>query len=306
MLTAVPVRRLAAFEYQGQALAPAEQQRLAELFGITTQALEAGMVSRTIAQPTLTPGQAQVLAVLAATAALAWGLQMSSDSTILESIGNQALGSFASGPQAAAIFRSAPTITSTPTATTAPTITNTPTATTAPTITNTPTATATSTPTQTPTATATTIPTNTPPPLPTVDTGKPGRCPLVPARGRVIVTQGYGVGTHAPAATWGALDLAVAGGATAGATVVATHSGYVRVALNTWPAGNYVSVASNTGWRTGYSHLQTVLVNDGDYVEAGTPIGLVGSTGYSTGPHLHYDTWLDGVNLDPAPVLACP
>ncbi|HEY0734628.1 MAG TPA: hypothetical protein VGD69_06955, partial [Herpetosiphonaceae bacterium] len=128
VLTAVPVRRLAAFEYQGQALAPAEQQRLAELFGITTQALETGLISRTAAQPALTPGQAQVLAVLAATAALAWGLQMNSDSAILESLGSQALGSFSSGSQAAAaIFRSAPTATVMPTATSTPT--HTPTAT---------------------------------------------------------------------------------------------------------------------------------------------------------------------------------
>ncbi|HEY0605125.1 MAG TPA: M23 family metallopeptidase, partial [Herpetosiphonaceae bacterium] len=230
------------------------------------------------------------------------------------------LRSFSSGSQAAAaIFRSSPTATLTPTATSTPTHTPTATATNTTTPTATSTSTPTSTPTHTPTATATStptptetplptttaIPTNAPTPQPTVDTGKPGRCPLVPARGRVIVTQGYGVGTHAPAATWGALDLAVAGGVTEGATIVATHSGYVRVALNTWPAGNYVSVLSATGWRTGYSHLQTVLVGDGDYVEAGTPIGLVGSTGYSTGPHLHYDTWLDGVNLDPSPVLSC-
>lgn len=304
VLTAVPVRRLAAFEYQGQALAPAEQQRLAELFGINVQALEAGIVSRTVAHPTLTPGQAQVLAVLAATAALAWGLQMNNDTTIIESIGNQALGSFASGPQAvAAIFQPAPTATATPTQTPTATATSTPTATPTQTLTATPTST--SLPTETPLPTATALPTSTPTPLPIVDTGKPGRCPIVPVQGHVIVTQGYGVGTHAPAAQWGALDLAVAGGPTEGTTVVATHSGKVRVALNTWPAGNYVSVSSNTGWRTGYSHLQTVLVNDGDYVEAGTPIGTIGSTGYSTGPHLHYDTWLDGVNLDPAPVLSC-
>ncbi len=143
-------------------------------------------------------------------------------------------------------------------------------------------------------------------PQPSIALSKPGRCPLVPGRGQIIVTQGYGVGTHAPAAQWGALDLAVAGGTTAGVTVVATHSGYVEVALNTWPAGNYVSIASDTGWRTGYSHLQSVLVNSGDYVEAGTPIGTVGSTGYSTGPHLHYDIWLNGINLDPSPMLFCP
>ncbi|HEY0607821.1 MAG TPA: hypothetical protein VGD58_33205, partial [Herpetosiphonaceae bacterium] len=156
VLTAVPVRRLAAFEYQGQALAPAEQQRLAELFGITAQALEAGMISRTATQSTLTPGQAQVLAVLAATTALAWGLQMNSDSAIIESIGSQTLRSFSSGSQAAAaIFRTVPTATVTPTATSTPTATatNTPTATSTPTATATSTTTPPSTPTHTPTPT---------------------------------------------------------------------------------------------------------------------------------------------------------
>jgi hypothetical protein len=307
VLTAVPVRKLAAFEYHGQALAPAEQQRLAELFGIATQALEGGLDARIVAQPTLTPAQAQILAALAATAALTWGLQVGGDPALLQTIGTQALRSFSSGRQAIATLISlAPTATttSTPAATSQPT----PTATT----TSTPTATTTRVPLPAPqpTPTATTIPTPTleptSAPQPTAETGKPHRCPIEPGRGQVIITQGYGVGTHAPAAQWGALDLAVAGDTTAGATVVATHSGYVRVALNTWPAGNYVSVASETGWRTGYSHLQTVLVNNGDFVEAGTPIGTVGSTGYSTGPHLHYDTWLDGVNLDPSPVLSCP
>ncbi len=139
----------------------------------------------------------------------------------------------------------------------------------------------------------------------TANPSEPHGCPIVPQRGRVIVTQGYGVGTHAPAAQWGALDLAVAGGTTQGTTVVATHAGRVRVVLNTWPAGNHISVSNDAGWRTGYSHLQTVLVNNGDYVEPGTPIGTVGSTGYSTGPHLDYQTWHNGVNVDPSPFVFC-
>jgi murein DD-endopeptidase MepM/ murein hydrolase activator NlpD len=301
VLTAIPVRRLAAFEYHGQALAPVEQQRLAELFGIAAPALEGGLDSRIAAQPTLTSVQAQMLAALAATAALTWGLHISSDAATFQTIGTHVLRTFSSASQAIPAFVSntpAATITATSTATASAVQTPTPTATTIATQTAQPTPTSTTIPTQA-------QPTSTQMPQPTMNAGKPDRCPIEPGNGQVIITQGYGVGTHAPAAQWGALDLAVVGDTTAGATVVATHSGYVRVALNTWPAGNYVAVASETGWRTGYSHLQTVLVNTGDFVEAGTPIGTIGSTGYSTGPHLHYDTWLDDVNVDPSPVLSC-
>jgi murein DD-endopeptidase MepM/ murein hydrolase activator NlpD len=79
----------------------------------------------------------------------------------------------------------------------------------------------------------------------------------------------------------------------------------VTVTLNSWPGGNFVSISSETGYRTGYAHLQTVLVNTGDLVQAGAQIGTVGSTGYSTGPHLHYEIWRDGVNIDPTPLLQC-
>ncbi|HEX6288467.1 MAG TPA: M23 family metallopeptidase [Herpetosiphonaceae bacterium] len=135
--------------------------------------------------------------------------------------------------------------------------------------------------------------------------GEPHRCPLEPERGSVIVVQGWGVGTHAPAAQWGGVDLIVQGGPTAGTPIVASHSGRVQVVLNSWPAGNYVAISSDAGWRTAYAHLSSVLVGNGDYVEAGTIIGTVGQTGWATGPHLHYETWRQGVNVDPAPYLFC-
>jgi murein DD-endopeptidase MepM/ murein hydrolase activator NlpD/transcriptional regulator with XRE-family HTH domain len=135
--------------------------------------------------------------------------------------------------------------------------------------------------------------------------GVPDRCPLVSPNGRVVITQQYDVGTHTPAHTWGALDLAVASGPTQGATVIATHAGTVRVVLNSWPGGNYVAVTGDAGWRTAYAHLRDVFVHDGQFVAAGTPLGTAGSTGQSTGPHLHYETWRDGVNVNPAPVLNC-
>jgi hypothetical protein len=108
----------------------------------------------------------------------------------------------------------------------------------------------------------------------------------------VVLTQGYAVGTHAPAATWGAIDLAVAGGpgATHGQPVYATHAGTVIVTPNSYPAGNHVWVVGET-YRTGYAHLASFVVQDGQAVQAGDQIGTVGSTGKSSGPHLDYQVW---------------
>jgi murein DD-endopeptidase MepM/ murein hydrolase activator NlpD len=141
----------------------------------------------------------------------------------------------------------------------------------------------------------------------------PHGCPLV-AGGWIIVTQGYGVGTHAPAATWGALDFGVDGdgdgfadpAATAGQRVVATHAGVARVYPMSWPGGNFVLVEdAQSGWSTAYAHLAVIDVVDGQFVEAGAALGSVGSTGQATGPHLHYEVRHGGVNLDPAGLVTC-
>lgn len=307
VLTAIPVRRLAEFEYHGIPLSQTEQHSIAAFFGVADQALEGGFVSRHATQPTLTKQHAQAFAMLTVTAALAWSLRVAQPAMgdMLDNMRNMSAASlpFSLVEPATATPTTVPT--ATPTMTPSPTAT----ATMTPSPTMTPTATPEPTPTTEPSPTPTAVPTAQPKPIqPQLETssgGVPHRCPVVPARGRVVITQGYGVGTHAPAAQWGALDLAVGGGVTQGTTVVASHSGHVRVALNTWPAGNFVSVSGDEGWRTSYSHLQTVLVQSGDYVEAGTPIGTIGSTGHSTGPHLDYQTWHNGVNVDPSPVLSC-
>jgi murein DD-endopeptidase MepM/ murein hydrolase activator NlpD len=334
VVTAIPVRHLAAFEYQGYPLAQEERRSLAAFFGIAETALEAGMVTRVPAQPTLTPAQAKALALLAATVALTWSLRLnrpfsppsvSTASSIFAPLAAVAPGKlFAAEPSATPT----PTPTATATATPTPTATATAAATATITATTTPTATATATPTPEPTLTPTLAPTLTPTQAPTVtprpiqsarlapqaapqlaiatdNIGDPHRCPLLPQAGRVVITQGYGVGTHAPAELWGGVDLAVGSGSTEGTPVVASHAGVVQVALNSWPGGNFVSVSSDTGWRTAYAHLQSVSVQSGQYVEAGTIIGTAGSTGNSTGPHLHFETWHNGVNVDPSPVLNC-
>ena len=142
----------------------------------------------------------------------------------------------------------------------------------------------------------------------------PRGCPVQPAQGRVVLTQGYGEGSHAPAQLWGAVDLAVDGngdgeaepGASWYVPVVATHDGRVTVTLNSVPAGNHVWVNAPDGvWRTGYSHLALVTVISGQFVRAGEQLGLMGSSGDATGPHLDYQLWRAEVNLDPTELVGC-
>lgn len=70
--------------------------------------------------------------------------------------------------------------------------------------------------------------------------------------------------------------------------------------------GNHIEIAHGGGWVTTYSHLSKILVHRGDHVEIGDLIGLVGSTGRSTGPHLHFEILHHGHVLDPFSVLGDP
>ena len=109
----------------------------------------------------------------------------------------------------------------------------------------------------------------------------------------------------------GAIDIA--SGGIMGASVVAADSGTV-VATNTgcphnWGKnyscgcsggyGNYVWINHGNGKETVYAHLTSVFVSTGQYVSAGQPLGTVGSTGHSTGAHLHFETRYNGVKYDP-------
>ena len=68
--------------------------------------------------------------------------------------------------------------------------------------------------------------------------------------------------------------------------------------------GNRVVIDHGNGVRTLYGHLQNVAVHPGDLVQAGQEIGLSGSTGNSSGPHLHFGVQQQGTWVDPAPYLA--
>jgi murein DD-endopeptidase MepM/ murein hydrolase activator NlpD len=89
-----------------------------------------------------------------------------------------------------------------------------------------------------------------------------------------------------------------------GTPVSAAAEGTVVSAGPAGTYGNLVTVRHGNGVETRYAHLSATTVKAGDHVDAGQQIGNVGTTGYSTGPHLHFEVRKDGQAIDPAPFLA--
>ncbi|MFI0797264.1 M23 family metallopeptidase, partial [Micromonospora rubida] len=93
-----------------------------------------------------------------------------------------------------------------------------------------------------------------------------------------------------------ALDFVRAdGGTTGGTPQVASAAGVARRYAQPSGAGNYVVIDHGGGWTTYYFHLSAYSVPDGAYVEQGQQIGVTGSTGNSSGPHVHYEQLYNGV-----------
>jgi murein DD-endopeptidase MepM/ murein hydrolase activator NlpD len=67
--------------------------------------------------------------------------------------------------------------------------------------------------------------------------------------------------------------------------------------------GNYVLINHHSGYRTLYAHLSRIRTRTGAYVGTGERIGDVGSTGLSTGPHLHFTVYKNGVTVNPRPLM---
>ncbi len=89
-----------------------------------------------------------------------------------------------------------------------------------------------------------------------------------------------------------------------GTPIVAAADGVVVAAdLSTVGYGNHVILAHAGGLLTLYGHLEAVMVKAGDAVKAGQVIGLLGSTGNSTGPHCHFEVRVNGTPVDPRPFL---
>jgi murein DD-endopeptidase MepM/ murein hydrolase activator NlpD len=85
----------------------------------------------------------------------------------------------------------------------------------------------------------------------------------------------------------------------AGAQVVAVASGVVTYTKERFGYGRTVEINHGNGYVTRYAHNQKVLVGVGETVKKGQPIALIGSTGRSTGPHLHFEVLKQGRAVDP-------
>jgi murein DD-endopeptidase MepM/ murein hydrolase activator NlpD len=103
------------------------------------------------------------------------------------------------------------------------------------------------------------------------------------------------------------LDIAAPLDSPVGATAdgVVVFAGQSRNALGDLVGyGNYVVVKHANGMLSVYGHLDRIEVSTGQIVQRGLVIGLCGSTGWSTGPHVHFELRVNGVPVDPAPYLA--
>ncbi len=133
-----------------------------------------------------------------------------------------------------------------------------------------------------------------------------------PCPGFYTLTSGFGPrwGTHHS-------GIDIAGGGISGAAAVSSLSGTVIHVSSGCTHnygkssscgcgggyGNYVIVQHSNGFATVYAHLSSVAVSKGQSVYQGQTVGYVGSTGFSTGPHLHYEVRLNGTRVDPEAYL---
>jgi hypothetical protein len=116
------------------------------------------------------------------------------------------------------------------------------------------------------------------------------------------MTRGFGIhpdpftGAYQP---HNGVDLA----APKGTPVYATADGVVSSASYEGGLGNLIEINHGHGLSTCYGHLSQIMVTAGHQITRGELIGLIGSTGYSTGPHLHYEVHEDGRPVDPTKYL---
>jgi murein DD-endopeptidase MepM/ murein hydrolase activator NlpD len=124
-----------------------------------------------------------------------------------------------------------------------------------------------------------------------------------PVKTDVSFTSGFGVRSdpfHAGAAMHPGIDLAGA----YGTPIYATADGTVlRAGWNSGGYGNLVELDHGRGITTRYGHMSAILVHAGEHVTRGQQIGRMGSTGRSTGNHLHYEVRIDGRAVNPIPFM---
>ncbi len=118
-----------------------------------------------------------------------------------------------------------------------------------------------------------------------------------PSSGRI--TSGYG-SRKSPTAGASSNHKGIDISASSGSSIVAAAGGTVSIATYSYSAGNYVVINHGNGLSTVYMHCSQLLVSAGDTVKAGQTIAKVGSTGYSTGSHLHFAVRKNGSYVNPS------
>ena len=111
--------------------------------------------------------------------------------------------------------------------------------------------------------------------------------------GRSNPFSGYGRDWHP------GIDIAV----DYGTPVYASAAGYVQQAGWYGGYGNYIRLGHDFGYETAYGHMSRLAVSAGSFVKKGQVIGYVGSTGYSTGPHLHFEVLKNGEQVNPSSLM---
>lgn len=123
-----------------------------------------------------------------------------------------------------------------------------------------------------------------------------------PVPGYTKITSQFGMRVH-PITGIYKLHTGVDVSAPIGANFIAANDGIVVKAEMTGAYGNMVMIDHGGGISTLYAHGSEILVNVGQAVKKGDPVLKVGSTGYSTGPHAHFEVRKDGIPVNPIPFI---
>lgn len=126
---------------------------------------------------------------------------------------------------------------------------------------------------------------------------------IVPMAYYTMVTSPYGWRVHPVTGEQQSFHSGIDLAAGYGTPIYAARSGLVTTSGYHWSFGNYVVINHGDGYSTLYAHMQERACSEGDRVYQGEVIGYVGSTGESTGPHLHYTVYYNGETVNPAAYL---
>ncbi|POH72479.1 M23 family metallopeptidase [Arthrobacter glacialis] len=127
---------------------------------------------------------------------------------------------------------------------------------------------------------------------------------LVPPLAALTVTSPFGYRTNPLSGAGGEMHTGIDFGGACGTAVLASGTGTVTEAgWSQYGGGNRIVVDHGGGIKTTYNHLDSVGVSVGQQVSAGAQIAGVGSTGNSTGCHLHFEVVVNGQTVDPAPFI---